>query len=150
MRRKHGEPPEISGGFVRSDGFDRQVQAPADGFGGVAGGAGATAPENVAALNSPYAAQFTDTGIAAGGNAPTAGGGLLSDAWSGIKSGVNDVGNFLQSPAGKVGATALSLGGLANSLVSARNPNPIPGQADLAAVAKQLGQTGTGFSIAFV
>ena len=131
-----GAPTDLVTGATQS--------APADGFGGVAGGAGATAPENVAALNSPYAAQFTDTGIAAGGNAPTAGGGLLSDAWSGIKSGVNDVGNFLQSPAGKVGATALSLGGLANSLVSARNPNPIPGQADLAAVAKQLGQTGTG------
>lgn len=119
--------------------------APASGAAQVAGdtftpgGPAVTSAENAAALDTPFAQGITDTGIPAGGaSASSSGGGL----WNTIKGGVNDIGSAINSPTGKVASTALSLGNLGKSLLTANQPNPIPGMSQLQQIANQLGASG--------
>ena len=62
--------------------------------------------------------------------------------FSSIGNAINNVGTFLSSPTGKLISTGVSGIGLARDLLSASNPNPIPGEAQLASLAQQLGSTG--------
>lgn len=53
-------------------------------------------------------------------------------------------GDYIAENPLKAAATGVSALGLGRNLLTANQPNPIPGMADLAAYAKSLGQTGTG------
>lgn len=99
-------------------------------------GPAVTSSENNAVLDSAYDQQnFASTGIDGTGK------GWLGRQWDSVTGGVDSLGKAIESPTGKAISTALSVGGLAKSLLT---PSNIPGEAQLSQLASSLGSTGTG------
>lgn len=116
-----------------SSGISAATAAPSD-----ASVASTYGPTSTFATGDATGTPFSATEAGTGASSPSGGGGV----WSTIKGGLHDVGSFMGSPEGKLLQTGVSGVGLVNSLMSASQPNPIPGQAQLQQIANQLGVSG--------
>lgn len=115
-----------------SSGISAATAAPSD-----ASAASTYGPTSTFATGDATGTPFSATEAGTGASSPSGGG-----VWNTIKGGLHDVGSFMGSPEGKLLQTGVSGVGLVNSLMSASQPNPIPGQAQLQQIANQLGASG--------
>lgn len=127
---------QSQGGNLFSGAVDTSAVSPADAV--TAEGEAGTLPGQTATAGATQSAADAAGGLPVPPQAP----GLLSQGWDAISGGINDVGTALNSPAGKVLSTGVAGLGLVNSLASAQKPNPIPGMAQLQAIADSLGASG--------
>jgi hypothetical protein len=96
---------------------------------------GATSPDSIAALNTPYAqTAFSDSGIT-GASGGSSGGGIFSKAGDAVDS----AGKFLSSPTGKLLGVGLTGASLLKDLIT---PSSIPGLSGLTNVANTEASTG--------
>lgn len=131
-------------------------------FSGATEATGATVPEVSGGIDPAITRSLGGEVLADPGNLPVppippAGGAppqtffsQVGEAISPVTQPIGDAldwaGKAINSPTGKLVQTGVSGLGLINSLSQAGKPNPIPGMADLQALATQLGQTGSKLS----
>jgi hypothetical protein len=107
------------------------------------GAAGTLPGQTATAADSQAAVDQAEAGGALPGGEPTAPpfGGSVGAS---VGNFFDNVGSLASSPAAKIAGVGVSGIGLVRSLLTASNPNPIPGEAQLAQLATELGQTGAG------